>query len=224
MSVNNISENFIASILAAAVIALIVFMVSAVRNFLLERAVKGAITSDGVGMEFSLDPLVAEFSVQIHNYANASIRVRAIVLICDKFHVELTPSRDVRQTPLTNEITRKKFPRTHFSHNVLALDENPHAVLLPSKTMSFWRVGTQTISSREWIVEKVYVVFEYATMFGNVAMVRMSPKDSAFKLIKKNFESLARSSYRKQPMPEMAITPEMMQQMMAQGIKWDGRT
>jgi hypothetical protein len=224
MNFANISENFIASVLAAAAIALIVFVVSAVRNFLLERAVRGAITSNGVGMEFSLKPLVAKFSIQIHNYANASIRVRAVVLICDKFHVELTPSRDVRQTPLTNEITRKKFPRTHFSPNVLALDENPHAVLLPSKTMSFWHVDTQTVSSREWVVEKVYVVFEYATMFGNVAMVRMSPEDSAFNLIKRSFESLARSAYRKQPMPEMAITPAMQQQMMAQGIKWEGFT
>jgi hypothetical protein len=197
-----IAENFLASILAATLIALVAYLFSRVRNFFLERQLRNAIDPNGVGVEFNLSPLVAKFNIQIHNYANAAIRVRTVVLVCDKFHVELTPSQTLFQTPLSNEAVRPKFPRKFLPRDILAPDNNPHAVLLPAKTMSFWSVDTQQVSSREWIVEKVFMVFEYATIFGNVAMVRIEAKGSAFDLIKKNFESLARAAYRKEPLDD----------------------
>ena len=200
MKLENILENFLANIFAAVFVAIVVFFVSCIRNFFLERKLKEAISSNGVGIKYGLNPLVAEFSLQIHNYANAGVRVRGVVLICDKFSVELSPGQTLYQTPLSNEITRERFVRTYLSKDALTLDNNPHAILLPAKTMAIWYAKTDQISTREWLVKKVYVVFEYSTIFGNIAMVRVEAQESAFKLIKENFENLARAAYRKEPM------------------------
>jgi len=139
--------------------------------------------------------------LQVHNYADATVRVRAIVFIADKFHVELEPDPGgkIYQTPLNNEITRKKFKRKHLSKGSLDPDNNPNSVLLPPKTMSVWRVHPETIGNREWKIVDIFMVFEYATIFGNSALVRMKAKESTLKLVKDNFEPLSSSAHNKQP-------------------------
>ena len=44
------------------------------------------------------------------------------------------------------------------------------------------------------------MVFEYATLFGNSALVRMRVSDPTLRLIKENFESLSRALHNKQPL------------------------
>lgn len=197
----NIAENLIAGITAAIVIAVGAWIVSWIRNVLLERQLKEAINPNGVGTGF--DPLTfkGSFSLQIHNYANATIRVRSVVLITDKFHVELHPAKDkpIYQTPLTNEVVRPKFKRKHLSKGSLEPDNNSNSMLLPPKTMGVWQVDSETIGSREWIVNDIFMAFEYATIFGNSALVRMKATETTLRLVKDNFERLSQASHRKQP-------------------------
>ena len=58
--------------------------------------------------------------------------------------------------------------------------------------MCIWRVDLNQLSMQEYIVEKMYVIFEYPTVFGNTAMVRIEAKEYDFRLIKENFENLAK--------------------------------
>lgn len=203
MKCDAIAENFLASIFAAAVIALMAFLFSWLRNFFLERQLQNLINTNGVGIEFSLSPLVAKFNLQIHNYADAAIRVRTVVLVCKEFFVELSPTHNILQTPLSNEVVRPVFSRKLMPKDILSPDNNPHAVLLPAKTMSFWTADTPKVSDREWIVESVFMVCEYATIFGHVAMVRIEIKGAAFDLIKKEFESLACAAFRREPLASL---------------------
>ena len=139
--------------------------------------------------------------MQIHNYANASIRVRAIVFMADKFHVELRPSQDkpIYQTPLSNEIVRPEFKRSHLSKGSIEPDGNPNAMLLPPKTMGVWEAPPDVIGTREWKITNIYMVFEYATIFGNSALVRMEVTKLILELVKENFERLAIAAHNKQP-------------------------
>jgi hypothetical protein len=188
----SVAENFLATILAASVISIIAVAYSKTRNFFFERSLKNAISSNGVGVHFNPEQSIADFSVQIHNYAKATIRARALVLVLNKFHVELKPNMMLYQTPLSNEVVRKKFPRQYLSRDILFSDNNPNSILLPPKTMCIWHVDLNELSIKEFTVQKVYVVFEYPTIFGNAAMVRVEAKEPEFKLIKKNFEELAK--------------------------------
>lgn len=119
----------------------------------------------------------------------------------DMFHVELQPAHDKStfQTPLTNEIIQSKFKRKHLSKGTLEPDDNPHAMLLPPKTGGWWNVAPDTIGSREWVVEEIYMVFEYATVFGDSALVRIKAPESTLKMVKNNFERLSISAHRKIP-------------------------
>lgn len=201
MNYSDIAENVVAALLSALAITAIVWAISWTRNILLERKLKDAINPNGVGIDYDASKNRGTFSLQIHNYANAAIRVRAVVLKTDKFHVELRPAegKPIYQTPLSNEIVRHKFKRKHLSKGVLEPDGNPNSMLLPPKTMGVWEVKSETITSREWIVESVYVVFEYATIFGNSALVRVKAKESTLRLVKQNFEPLWRAIHRKEP-------------------------
>ena len=201
MNYLSIAENIVAALLSALAIAGIAWATSWVRNILLERKLKEAINPNGVGIEFDETTNRGTFSLQVHNYANATIRVRAVVLMTDKFYVELKPAENkpIYQTPLSNEIVHPKFRRKHFSKGSLEPDSNPNSMLLPPKTMGVWEVRSETITSREWIVENVFVVFEYATIFGNSALVRIKVPESILRLVKENFEVLSRAIHRKEP-------------------------
>jgi len=204
MQLSAIFEGLISTLAAAGVVAASAWLYSWCRNMLLERALKDSIKPYGVGVGFRLHPLLTEFTLQIHNYANAAVRVRAVIFVSEIFHIELEPEpkRLLFQTPLSNEATRPKFKRKNLSRVVLQPDNNPHSILLPSKTMSIWRVQPQTIGQHEWIIKRVYVVFEYATIFGNAAMIRVEANEASFKLIKREFERLARAAYHKIPIDD----------------------
>lgn len=201
MNYSSIAENVVAALLSALAIASIAWAISWVRNLLLERKLKDAINPNGVGVEYDPSKNRGTFSLQVHNYANATIRVRAVVLMTDKFHVELKPAQDkpIYQTPLTNEIVRPKFRRKYLSKGSIEPDSNPNSMVLPPKTMGVWEVRSETITSREWVVENIFMVFEYATIFGNSALVRMKASESTVCLVKKNFEPLSRAIHRKEP-------------------------
>ncbi|HNP97209.1 MAG TPA: hypothetical protein PKJ63_16325 [Cyclobacteriaceae bacterium] len=195
MNYQGIAENIIAAFLSAGLIAGIVWVFSWVRNLLLERKLKDAINPNGVTVGFDQRTNQGSFTLQIHNYANATIRVRAIVFIADKFYVELRPAQDkpIYQTPLSNEIVRSTFKRQHLSKGSIEPDNNPNSMLLPPKTMGMWEVPSDTICAREWIVKDIFMVFEYATIFGNSALVRMKATDSTLQLVKENFEPLSKA-------------------------------
>lgn len=200
MDYTNIIENIIAALISAIVIGFVAWVVSWVRNTLLERKLKNSINPNGAGIQYDQANNRGTFTLQIHNYSNSTIRVRAIVLVADKFRVELKPSPlPVRQTPLSNEIALPKFKRKHLSKGALDPDNNTSAMLLPPKTMGFWEIKSESISSREWIIENIFMVFEYATIFGNSAMVRMEAPESTLKLVKQNFEPLFHAIHNKKP-------------------------
>ena len=200
MNYQNVCENIVATILSAITIAIGAWLISWIRNLLLEKKLKDAINPNGVGIGFDPTTYQWSFSLQIHNYSNATIRVRAIVFIADKFHVELQPAKDkpIYQTPLSNEIVQPKFKRKHLSKGSLEPDNNPNSMLLPPKTMGVWEVSPETIGSREWILKDIFMVFEYATIFGNSALVRMSANEVTLNLVKDNFERLSKASHRKE--------------------------
>ena len=144
IATSEILNEFIASILAAVFIAVVAWVYSWSRNLLLERALEEAIDPNGIGTEFNLNPLHATFTLQIHNYANAYIRVRTVIFIAEKFHIELEPDSKLGlfQTPLSNEAIREKFDRKHLSGASLGLDNNPHSFLLHQKQ---WQFGASTL-------------------------------------------------------------------------------
>jgi hypothetical protein len=195
------TEDFITAIITAAFIAATAWVYSWVRNLFLEKSLKGAINQGGVGIGFDHQTNKCSFTLQIQNNSNATIRVRAIIFMADKFHVELHPSHDkpLFQTPLTNEVVQSVFKRKHLLKGSLEPDDNPHAMLLPPKTGGWWDVAPDTIGSREWIIEEIYMVFEYATVFGNSALVRIKAPESTLKMVKENFERLSVSAHRKMP-------------------------
>ena len=117
------------------------------------------------------------------------------MFIADKFHIELRRStmHSLNQTPLTNQIVAPNFPRKIFTKGLLEEDGNPHVMLLPPKTMGVWEVDPKTIGSREWKIAKVYLAFEYTTLFGNVALVRIEPNNQTLISIRQSFEPLSRA-------------------------------
>jgi len=201
LSLNNLVEGCIYTIISAGFIAIMVWIYSWIRNRRLESSLAKAINPNGIGVNFDPETCKGSFSLQIHNYSTSAIRVRAVVMLADKFHVELRPAvnKSIYQTPMSNEAVRKKFRRQHLSKNVLLPDDNPHAMLLPSKTMGVWEVDSDVIGSREWVINRVYMVVEYATVFGNAALVRIKFDEGSLKMIKDSFEILAKAIYYKQP-------------------------
>lgn len=205
MNNQSIVENVLAALISAGILWAVALIWLWIRNLRLEAKLADAIDPNGVGIGFDPRTFQGSFNLQIHNYANAAIRVRGIVFIADKAHVELRPAvgKGLYQTPLTNEIVRPCFKRAHLSGS-LEPDNNPHAMLLPSKTMGIWEVAPETIGSREWIVNEIYLVFEYATVFGNTALVRIKAKERTVRLVKESFEDLAKAVHNKRPFDMMA--------------------
>lgn len=201
MNFCSIGESFVSTVLSAAFIAAAAWVYSWVRNLRLEAQLSDAINPNGVGVSFDPSTYQATFTLQIHNYANATIRVRSIVFIAEKFHVELQPAKNkaLYQTPLSNEIVRPQFKRKHLSKGSLEPDNNPHSMLLSPKTMGIWEVAPDTIGAHEWVIRDIFIVFEYATLFGNSALVRIKAKEPTLQLVKNNFEPLARAVHNKQP-------------------------
>jgi hypothetical protein len=199
MNICAIVEGFISTILSAAFIAAIVWIYSWIRNLRLEAKLTDAISPNGIGIDYDPRTHQGSFTLQIHNYANATIRIRSVVFIADMFHIELRPAENktIYQTPLSNEVVRPKFKRTHITKGALEQDGNPNSMLLPPKTMGIWEVHMKTIEKREWVIKDIFVVFEYATVFGNSALVRMKAKEPILKLVKENFEPLAKDIYNK---------------------------
>ena len=201
MNFCNVTENLVSTILSAAIIAAVAWIYSFIRNLRLEAQLSDAINPNGVDVGFDQSTYRASFTLQIHNYANATIRVRAVAFIAEKFHIELRPVRDkeIYQTPLSNEIVRPQFKRKHLSKGSLEPDNNPHSMLLPPKTMGIWEIAPDTIGTHEWVIKDIFIVFEYATVFGNSALVRIKAKEPTLSLVKKNFEPLAKAVHNKQP-------------------------
>ncbi len=199
MNWNTVAESFISSILAAAAIATAAWAFSWLRNHRLENRLADSLSANGIGMSFNPATLTAEFSLQVHNYADATIRVRSVVFIADRFHIELRPRKDrtLFQTPLSNEILAPKFRRRLLSKGVLEDDGNPHAMLLPAKTMAIWEIDPTTLAQRKWKLEKVYMAIEYTTLFGNVALIRVEPKQQLVESIRNALEPLVNALYEK---------------------------
>ena len=197
-------SDVLSALSVAAVITLVAWGYSWGRNLKLERSLKDAISPNGVGVSYSLLPLSAEFTVQIHNYTGAYIRVRSVVLMAEQWHIELIPSKkhDIFQTPLSNEVARPKFGRTFISKGTLEEDNNPHSKVLPPKTMGMWEVQPGSIGQHDWKLVRGFVVFEYPTIFGNAAMVRMEIPESSFKLIRETFEELNTCFRERRPLPD----------------------
>ena len=203
-------SDILSSLSAAAIIAAVAWLYSRIRNFRLERSLKSAISPNGVGIEYSLAPLSAEFTIQIHNYTSSYIRVRSVVLVAEKWHMELSPKENQKlfQTPLSNEILRPKFRRTYITRGSIEDDNNPNSQILPPKTMGIWRLWSGAIGQHDWKLTHGFVVFEYGTIFGNAAMIRMKIPDSSFKLIKKCFEELNTCYRERRPLPSPGERPE----------------
>lgn len=203
MDFSSYVSDVLSALSAAAVIAVVAWVYSWARNLKLERALKDAISPNGVSVSYSLAPLSAEFSLQLHNYTSAYIRVWSVVLIAQKWHMELRPSakHGLFQTPLSNEVARPKFQRTFVSKGVLEEDSNPHSRVLPPKTMGIWEVSSGIIGQHDWRLVRGFVVFEYPTLFGNTALVRMEIPESSFKLIRKTFEELNTCYRERRPLP-----------------------
>lgn len=201
MSVSDITQDVVATVVSAIVLGALAWALSWFRNLRLEQQLGNALDPNGVGVSFDPRTRKAGFTLQIHNYANATIRVRAIVFIAERFHIELRPAQDklLYQTPLSNEITRPKFERKHLSRGSLEPDNNPHSMLLPPKTMGIWEVPGDSIGTFAWVIKDIFIVFEYATLFGNSALVRIKLKESALQLVKENFEPLAKAIHNNEP-------------------------
>jgi len=203
MSFSSFIPDALAALTAAGVIALSAWLYSWLRNLNLEKGLKRAISPNGVGVNYSLEPLEAEFTIQIHNYTNAYIRVRSVLLVAEKWSIELSPSKkhEIFQTPLSNEVMRPKFRRTFLYAGAIDEDNNPHSRILPPKTMSIWEVWPDAIGQHDWNLRHGYIVFEYPTLFGNTAMVRMEIPEVHFKLIKESFEELNTCFRERRPLP-----------------------
>ena len=127
--------------------------------------------------------------------------------MADDYPIELHPDKKygLFQNPLSLEAQRKKFNKKYLSGASLGQDNNPHSILLPPKTNAGWCVDLQTIGKYEQIITDVFIVFEYATIFGNAAMIRIKVKNLAFNVIKENFESLSRDASKKQPVKKTTM-------------------
>jgi hypothetical protein len=204
MNFSSYVSDVLSALTAAALVAVAAWAYSWGRNLKLERSLKDAISPNGVGVGYSPAPLSAEFTIQIHNYTSAYIRVRSVVLVAEKWHMELSPSKkhELFQTPLSNEVVRPKFQRTFISKGALEEDNNPDSRVLPPKTMGIWEVWPGAIGQHDWKLVRGFVVFEYPTLFGNTAMVRMEIPEVSFKLIKENFEELNTCYRERCPLPE----------------------
>lgn len=200
MNYLSIAENVTAAVFSAVLVAASVWMYSWLRNLILERQLVDAINPGGVGVGFDQKTHKGSFTLQVQNCSNATIRVREIVLMADMFYVSLRPSRDkpLNQTPLTNELVRPIFKRKHLSQGSLEPDNNPDAMLLPPKTSGWWDAWPEDIGAREWIVKDIFMVFEYATIFGNSALVRIRAPASTLSLVKTNFEPLSKAVHNRQ--------------------------
>jgi hypothetical protein len=223
MNMVSVAENVLAALISAAFLGVLAWLYSWLRNLRLEAQLTNAIDPNGVCMGFDSRTCRGEFTLQIHNYANATIRVRSIVFIADKFHVELRPAhgKPMYQTPLSNEITRPIFKRKHLSKGSLEPDNNPHSMLLPPKTMGIWEVDPETIGTREWIIQDIFMVFEYATVFGNSALIRIKAKETSLRLVKSNFEELAKAVHNKRT-PAMFASLKPLPHGAQQGAPGDG--
>ena len=116
IATSEILNGLIASILAALFITVVLWIYSWSRNLLLERGLEKAINSNNIGTEFNLSPLHAVFRLQIHNYTNAYIRVRTVILMADDYPIELHPDKKygLFQNPLSLEAQRKNSIKNIF--------------------------------------------------------------------------------------------------------------
>ena len=76
MNWTTVSESALANILAAALIAVSAWLVSRIRNQLLEKRLALSLNPNCVGIEFNSLTKTAKFTLQVHNYADATVRVR----------------------------------------------------------------------------------------------------------------------------------------------------
>lgn len=207
MNWNLVLESFVSNLMAAAAIAGTAWAASWVRNHRLEQRLADSIAPNGIGMGFDPVTLAAEFTLQIHNYADATVRVRSIVFVAERFHLELRPRRDrsIYQTPLTNEVLQTKFKRKFLSKGALEEDGNTHAMLLPAKTMGVWEVDPNTLAQHKWKIVKVYMAFEYATLFGNLALIRVEPKPELVQAIRNSLEPLSSALHEKRYADALAL-------------------
>ncbi|WP_143704008.1 MULTISPECIES: hypothetical protein [Luteimonas] len=182
------------SLVAAAVLGAIAWIYSWLRNKRLERQLAQLINANGVGVTYSQDQMQCNFSVQIDNYSNATIRVRSVLLVGEPGQISLELYRDtttpINQTPLSNEIRNRNVSRQSLFKNTLEEDSNPNSVLLPPKTTTTFGSPVYSYVNLPLNIKDVWVVYEYSTIFGSVELVTQVATDSTRKLISDCFTDL----------------------------------
>lgn len=193
MNLVSIAESLTASLLAAVAIAMAAWSLSWLRNWRLEGRLTNALTADGVGISYDRKSRRGSLFLQVRNEADAIIRVRSIVLIMDKFFLELHPrnNQQFSQDPLLNAMMSPTFRRRWLSKEALLEDGNAHAQLLPPLTTATWELEHASLAQRAWKLQRVHMAIEYTTLFGNVALIRVQPKAQLVAAVKKALEPLS---------------------------------
>jgi hypothetical protein len=194
MDISSFFLGILQGLFVAAILAGVAWIYSWLRNGRLETQLKELISANGVGMKYSQDHMLCIFSVQVHNYSNATIRVRSVLLVGKpgQISLELNLDRDhpINQVPLSNEIRSGKVSRQSLFKNTLEEDQNPNAVLLPPKTMVSFSSQVYSYVNLPLEIQDVWVVYEYSSIFGGVELVKQSVDKRTRELAAKCFADL----------------------------------
>lgn len=192
-----------AALLAAAVVATVVWIFNRIRSHRLESALAEALSTNGVSISYGDNKASAELLVQVGNGSSATVRVRSFVIVTDSVHVSLAPrTREAEsQNPLDNAVLQPDFPRRALSRGTVPDDEIAGTMLLPPMTMGWWKVPRGVIGERKTVAHHAYLVFEYPSLFGHSTLVRIKVDGARFRLIKEQYELLNTCAFDGVPMP-----------------------
>jgi hypothetical protein len=197
-------ESFLSSLFVAALIALIVWIASWIRNVRLEKGLKRGISPNGIGVGYNTGTKEGFFDIQINNLSNVTIRVRKVVLVAaeEQGHVELEYAKEkgIYQTPLLNQILQPGFKRTHLAKGFTDTAETRDYVKLPPNTMAIWQIGPKRLRDKKWFARDIIVAVEYPTIFGNTALIKFKVSDDFLKRARACLNDVIKSVHNDTPL------------------------
>lgn len=195
---SNLLLTIFGNLAAAIIFTGLAWGLSFFRNRILENKLSASVSPSGIGMGFSPEhlkdgqkiPATGSFNISIKNLTNVQVRVRKVILnrLGESGRYELTFDHrlGVKQGPLSERLMKDGDFETHYYKGFS--DSSPDDfIVLPPLTVGTWEIKDFNISDKRKFFDRLFIVLEYPTLFGNNALVTLKADD---KFVERAQESL----------------------------------
>ncbi len=197
MTLINIIEATLSSLLAATLLAIFLWVISWVRNTSLERTLKDGIKPEGTIIGYDQGTKKGSFSVRVNNYSNVNINIRKVLLVGaeEQEHIvlEYDDNEGVSQTLLVNKLLKGNFKGTHFFRGLSDSEKTNEFIQMPPFTSAMWKIKPEILSHKKWFARELIFAVEYPTIFGNTALVIIKGNEKHLKKINKSLNNVINS-------------------------------